>query len=123
MKVVIRNNLTTRQLLKKAQIVFNKWIRQRDAGLPCICCGSYNTSEAGHYYSQGHNSSLRFNEINVNLCCTRCNCFLHGNLIAYRQGLLKRYGQQKLDLLDSAARNRVKKWSRTELEIIIKTYS
>jgi SET domain-containing protein len=77
---------------------------------------------AGHYYSQGHHSSLRFNEINTNGQCTRCNCFLHGNLINYRQGLLKRYGQQKLDLLESAARHKVKKWSATELEIIIQQY-
>jgi hypothetical protein len=114
--------MTLPQLLKKAQTVFNKWIRNRDKNKGCISCGTQIT-EAGHYYSQGHHSALRFNEVNTNGQCTRCNCFLHGNLIKYREGLLKRYGQTKLDLLDSAARNRVKKWSRVELETIIKTYS
>jgi hypothetical protein len=114
--------MTLPQLLKKAQTVFNKWIRNRDKDKGCISCGTQIT-EAGHYYSQGHHSALRFNEMNTNGQCTRCNRWLHGNLIKYREGLLKRYGQQKLDLLDSAARNRVKKWDRTTLEQIIKKYS
>lgn len=109
-------------LLKKAQIVFNRYIRERDQDKGCISCGG-EVTEAGHYYSQGHHSALRFNEVNTNGQCTRCNRFLHGNLINYREGILKRWGQQKLDLLDSAARNKVKKWSRVELEEIIKHYS
>lgn len=111
------------KLLKKAQIVFNRWIRERDKDKGCISCGG-EVTEAGHYYSQGHYSALRFSEVNTNGQDTRCNCFLHGNLIHYRQGLLKRIGQQKLDLLDSVAtRNPIKKWTRFELEEIIKRYS
>lgn len=111
------------KLLKKAQIVFNRWIRERDKDKGCISCGS-EVTEAGHYYSQGHHSSLRFNEVNTNGQCTRCNCFLHGNLIHYRNGMMSRYDKQKLDLLDSVAtRNPVKKWTRFELEEIIKQYS
>lgn len=113
---------TLPKLLAKAQAVFNKWIRERDKDKGCISCGAAVT-EAGHYYSQGHHSALRFNEVNTNGQCTRCNRFLHGNLIHYREGIVKRWGQQKLDLLDSAARNRVKKWSRVELEAIIREYS
>jgi hypothetical protein len=49
--------------------------------------------------------------------------FLHGNLIRYRQGLVERYGEQKvLELEDSANRNRLKKWTREELEEIINQY-
>lgn len=110
------------KLLKKAQIVFNKWIRDRDKDKGCISCGS-QVSEAGHYYSQGHHSSLRFNEVNTNGQCTRCNCFLHGNLIHYRNGLIERYSQKELDLLDSVGtRDKFKKWSRFELEEIISKY-
>jgi hypothetical protein len=108
------------KLLKKAQDVFNRWIRERDKDLPCICCGSYNASEAGHYRSQGHYGSLRFNEMNVNLCCTRCNCFLHGNLIEYRKGLIKKYGEERVLMLENV--KSYKKWSRFELEAIIEMY-
>ena len=106
-------------LLKKTQKVFNAFIRSRDKDKGCISCGAA-VPEAGHYYSQGQHSALRFNDVNTNGQCTRCNRFLHGNLIRYREGILKRHGQKKLDLLDSAARNRVKKWSRIELNEIIK---
>jgi hypothetical protein len=108
------------KLLKKTQDVFNKFIRTRDKDKGCISCGAQVT-EAGHYYSQGHHSSLRYNEVNTNGQCTRCNRFLHGNLINYRHGLVKRYGEDKIHLLDSAAR-RKKKWDRYELEAIINEY-
>ncbi len=114
----MRKQKTLPQLLKKAQEVFNAWIRERDSN--CISCGG-EVHHAGHYYSQGHHSALRFNEVNTNGQCLRCNNFLHGNLINYRAGLVKKYGEQKLMLLESSARN-TKKWSRVELEWIIDFY-
>ena len=109
-------------LQKQAQKVFNAWIRERDQNKGCISCGA-EVTQAGHYYSQGHHSALRFNEVNTNGQCTRCNCFLHGNLINYRHGLFKRYELVDLVLLDSVGtRSPVKKWSRLELELIIKKY-
>ena len=108
------------QLLKKAQEVFNKWIRIRDKDKGCISCGA-QVDHAGHYYSQGHHSALRYNEVNTNGQCLRCNNFLHGNLINYRIGLIKRYGEQKVMLLEISA-NKVKKWSRCELLAIIQMY-
>lgn len=110
------------KLLAQAQRVFNNYIRARDQFSGCISCGA-TVTEAGHYYSAGHHSALRFNEVNTNGQCTRCNCFLHGNLIQYRQGIINRYGHDKLALLDSVAtREKVKKYSRFELEQIIETY-
>jgi hypothetical protein len=109
-------------LLLKAQDVFNKFIRLRDLDKGCISCIAPVT-QAGHYHSAGHHSALRFNEMNTNGQCTRCNCFLHGNLLHYRNGLIKRYGEQKVLMLDSAARRTAKKWSRAELHAIIQTYT
>lgn len=110
------------KLLAKAQVVFNKWIRERDRDRGCISCGA-KVTEAGHYFSRGHYSSMRFNEVNVNGQCTRCNCFKHGNLIHYREGLIKRYGERKvLDLELSGNIWSIKKWSRFELEWIIINY-
>lgn len=109
-------------LTKKAQLVFNAWIRNRDKDKGCISCGA-SVTEAGHYLSAGHYSALRFNEMNTNGQCTRCNCFLSGNLIKYRQGLVKRYGELKvLQLENSVAVRSVKKYSRFELESIIQEY-
>lgn len=117
-----RKILSIPALTKKAQTSFNAFIRSRDKNKGCISCGS-EVTEAGHYLSAGHFSALRFNEINTNGQCTRCNCFLSGNLIKYRQGLVKRYGEKKvLELENSVAVRSVSKYSRFELEAIIKLY-
>lgn len=106
------------KLLKKAQDTFNAFIRLRDCEKGCISCGGA-VQEAGHYFSQGHHSALRFNEMNTNGQCTRCNHFLSGNLIHYRAGLVKRYSEQKVLLLEFNAKRPRKKWTRFELMAII----
>lgn len=121
-KVITKKVLTLPKLLKKAQETFNKWIRFRDINSGCISCGG-PTEQAGHFFSQGHHSPLRFNEVNTNGQCVKCNCYLHGNLIKYRQGLVKRYGVEIVEQLElNADLHRVKKWSRLELEWICINY-
>jgi len=64
------------KLKAKAQIVFNEYIRKRDADLPCISCGEFKDNyQAGHYYAVGGFDGLRFDELNCNKECVRCNCF------------------------------------------------
>ena len=112
---------TLPQLLKHAQVVFNKFIRERDKDKGCISCGA-EIDHAGHYYSQGHHSALRFNEMNVNGQCLRCNNFMHGNLINYRKGLIKKYGEMNVTLLENTNNRTVKKWTKPELLAIIQEY-
>ena len=117
-KIVSIPNLT-----KKAQDAFNKWIRMRDEGLPCISCGSMNANQGGHFLSAGHHSAFRFSEINCNLQCTKCNCFLGGNLLNYREGMIKKYGLERVLMLENAAKlKKAKKWSRFELLAICQMY-
>ena len=110
-------------LLKKAQKVFNAWIRERDKEKGCISCSTGRPQNAGHFYHAHLYSALRFNEVNCQGQCVPCNLGKAGNPEGFRQGLLKRYPQSTIDLLDSAARNRVKKWTKWELEAIIREYS
>jgi hypothetical protein len=109
-------------LIKKATIKFNKFIRERDNGLPCISCGTHTELQAGHFYSGGHYSCLKFNENNVHGQCKRCNYFLSGNLNEYRKNLVKRIGQPGIDELDRIAalykRNGFK-WDRFSIIEII----
>ncbi len=122
MKTKTKRLIALPKLLKKAQTVFNSWIRQRDLNSGCISCGA-KVEQAGHYFSQGHYSALRFSEVNTNGQCVRCNMFLSGNLIKYRQGLIKRYGAERVELLEvSAELRRATKYTRTELEFIIEKY-
>lgn len=113
---------TLPKLLKKAQSVFNSFIRTRDKLNGCISCGG-DVDHAGHYFAQGSHSSLRFDEMNVNGQCVGCNTYKHGNLIYYRKGLVKKYGELMVEQMErEAIENRIKKWSRDELEEIISKY-
>lgn len=115
--------LTTSDYLKLAQQVFNKWIRLRDADENCISCGTppTNKRDAGHYWSAGGHSSVRFNENNVHAQCVACNQHKHGNLIAYQKGLIAKIGLQKYSELEEQAHD-TRKWDKDELKELIKTY-
>src|SRR5690349_4806618 len=104
------------KLKARAEKIFNSWIRSRDQGKPCISCGA-PANQAGHYFPVKQFSALRYNELNVNLQCAYCNCYCHGNQAMYRIGLVKRYGELAVEELErEAIDNRVKKWTRPELE-------
>lgn len=119
----IKAPLPVNSLIKKAQEQFNKFIRIRDKESGCVSCKSPKIENASHYYNAGQYTALRFNEDNVHGACIQCNHHKHGNLLPYRMTLVKRIGEQRLNLLESTAtRSRVKKWSRTELEIIYQEY-
>ena len=111
------------RLIAKAQKVFNAWIRERDKGKACISCGMAKIDHAGHYFAAGQFTALRFNETNVNGQCIQCNYFKHSNAIGYRNGLIAKYGEASVLMLESSAKRAVKKWSRFELESIIEFYS
>lgn len=94
---------TRAEHMKDAQTAFNAWVRARDAGLPCISCGTTADIQyaAGHYRSAGGHPELRFEPLNVNLQCNRnCNMAKSGNLGPYRIELIKRIGQEKVDWLE-----------------------
>jgi hypothetical protein len=108
--------------LKLAQMTFNKYIRHRDKGMSCISCGNEpKKANAGHFYSQGGHSNVRFHEDNVHLQCEHCNSYLSGNLLNYRIGIEKRIGTARLIVLEVIA-HETKKWTIQELNEIIETY-
>lgn len=123
MKIIEKKLVSIPKLTKKAQDVFNAWVRKRDKNKGCISCGSAKVEHAGHYFHAGHYSALRFSEMNCNGQCVQCNYHKHGNQIGYRRGLVERYGEGNVKLLENSVTIRtVKKWSRFELETIIKMY-
>lgn len=114
-------------LIKIATKYFNRYIRLRDTQdnyFVCISCNqpkSLDKLEAGHYLSAGHNGIVRFNEDNVHGQCHRCNFHLHGNQSNYRIGLIKKIGNERVEMLESLSRMR-HKWSREGLINVIVTY-
>lgn len=114
---------THQEYIVLLQTLFNAHIRNRDRQKPCISCGGKLTGkfDAGHYFSCGAYPNLRFNEDNVHGQCVRCNQHLHGNLIEYTPGLIKRIGQERYDKLHEL-KNQELKLSVPELHELIKKY-
>jgi hypothetical protein len=109
------------KLKAKAVKVFNNYIRERDKALGCISCPTGKADHAGHYMNAGQHSALKFDENNVHGQCVACNCYKHGNLIRYRQGLVNKIGETAVKELEATS-NLVKKWTRQDYEEIIRHY-
>jgi len=115
-------NKTIRQLIDKAVKVVHAYVRERDKDKPCISCGIYTALEAGHFYSGGHYSALKFNYDNIHGQCGRCNRHLSGNLNEYRKRIVERIGPERLAVLDRTADQYKRmnfKWDRFSLIDII----
>lgn len=90
--------------LKKAQEVINQYVRLRDQNKSCISCGTTNQTiqyHAGHFKPIGVNQQLRFNLLNIHKQCSRCNNYLSGNLVPYRENLIEKIGIERVEALES----------------------
>jgi hypothetical protein len=109
-------------LMKAAQIVFNQYIRLRDAGNKCISCGQVPKKEnAGHYWNTHYHQAVRFDEDNVHLQCEHCNNNLSGNIPNYHENLVIKIGQERFDALSKRAKE-TRKYTKEEVRNIIKEY-
>ena len=114
--------MTVQDYVKIAQQVFNKYIRERDKGNKCISCGKKPLKEnAGHFYNANNHWNVRFDEYNVHLQCEHCNTFLSGNLINYRENLIKKIGTEEYNKLVDRAKV-TRKFTVEELKEIINIY-
>jgi hypothetical protein len=114
---------TVQDLLKKAQKVFNTFIRLRDKDQPCISCDRKlgTKYDCGHYFSSGGHKSVTFDESNCHAQCIYCNQHLHGNLLNYQIGIKERIGAHELIELNGRAHLEFKP-SRDELNELIDKY-
>lgn len=95
-----------RAKLADAQPVFNElrrwqeleWFADRGLEPVCISCQKPLGNDqwcAGHLKSAGEHSNTRFDRMNVHLQHNkRCNMALSGDIVNYKLGLVKRFGEQ-----------------------------
>ena len=114
-------------LKNKLDTVFSRFIRLRDARkdgtFQCISCGRIlplDQADCGHYITRQH-MSTRFSEKNCNAQCRSCNRFDEGNMQGYRRGLILKYGEPAVLLLESM-KNQTNKISDFEYSTMIKYY-
>lgn len=111
---------------REAQKAVNAYIRKRDEKELCISCrnelknpnGYIGKSgvHAGHYKSRGGYPELRFEELNINSQCYRCNVQLSGNIENYRINLVEKIGLEKVEWLEGP--HKAKKYTCAELKEI-----
>ena len=118
---------TRRDWINDAQREFNRYIRLRDSGKACICCGKELADpkfgggfDAGHYRSTGSAPHLRFDERNCHAQRKYCNQFGAGRAVDYRIGLIGRIGREAVEELERD--NTPRKWTIEELKAIRDKY-
>lgn len=122
----IREKLKTLgEFESEAKKEFQKFIRKRDAELPCISCGTMTTDlwDGGHFKKAELYSGVIFDEMNCHKQCRKCNRFLGGNELNFREGLVIRYGEAYvLEIEQRAAQLRVYKYTKDQLKEIREKY-
>lgn len=120
---------TRKELTREAQQAFNAWIRRRDYGEDCICCGSPmnwasdlpgGEIDAGHYLSIGSSPHLRFVEANVHAQRKSCNRPGGTTRMEFRAGMIARIGLTLVESLEADQAPR--KYSADELRAIRDEY-
>lgn len=115
------------ELIREADKAFCAFIRARDEGKPCICCGRTSdawtrggTWDAGHYRSRGAASHLRYHEDNCHRQLKQCNRRAF-DVAGYRANLITRIGLERVERLEQD--NGTHKWTRDELIAIRRHYT
>lgn len=114
--------------LKKLDKVFSEYIRLRDADengiCTCITCGAkhhWKNMDNGHFIKRQH-MSLRYNEINCNAQCRKCNWLGQGEDVKYAAALQKKYGPDIVEKL-LLAKNKTVKFTQFEIDQMTKYYT
>lgn len=99
---------TTKELRPEAQTAFNRYIRLRDAGLPCFDCGKPiepnklgGSADAGHFLGRGGHPNLALEEDNCFIERKNCNRAGGATDAAKRTGAIARIGLQRVEALEA----------------------
>lgn len=110
----------------KLDRVFSEYIRKRDSKdgyFTCISCGRvlpYEQADCGHYINRKH-MITRYSEVNCAAQCRKCNRFDEGNMSGFRNGLVSRYGEERVLILEMQ-KDKTKRYSDVEYKVLIEHY-
>lgn len=113
--------------MKEADRVFSLWVRlsraTEDGYGTCYTCGHqahYKKLQAGHYVSR-YVKQLRYEVDNVKIQCPMCNIWKRGDLLTFRENLVRDLGEPRVLELE-AKRKELFKPTRTFYEEKISHY-
>jgi hypothetical protein len=107
---------TRKEAAKKA---CHAYIRERDKGLPCICCGRpiNGVTHSGHFLESGNNPLIRYDEDNIHGQSAYCNTYQGGNSDDYEGRLRVKIGNERVNALLSKKGKSIKRTASDYLEI------
>ncbi len=118
---------TISKLKKKLDSLFSQYIRLRNADylgrVKCFTCGDmkhWKEQQAGHFQSRSHHST-RWDEVNVQVQCVKCNMFRQGEQYKFGLYLDDRFGDGTAEELENRAKTIVK-LNRVDYEEAIERY-
>ena len=119
---------TISKLKKELDNIFSVFIRLRDATdegvVQCFTCSRishYKSGmQCGHFQSRRHHST-RWNELNCQVQCVKCNLYEQGEQFRFGIGLDRKYGEGTADELEFLSRT-IMKVSRIDYEEKISYY-
>lgn len=87
---------------KDLQVEINTIVRAIDDGYPCIATGTLEGKRnAGHYIGTKANPTIRFHLENIWIQSEHSNMWQSGDTIRYQQGIIKTFGSDYLDYMNS----------------------
>jgi hypothetical protein len=119
-KKVLKEKLTTpdNYRAKNLQPTINKIARFIDYGCSCIATDNFGKLAGGHNISVGANRSTALNLHNIHIQSFASNSFKGGDTIKYHKGIVKRYGKEYLEFMDSLHKTPKISLSYNEMVII-----
>ena len=118
---------TISKLKKKLDVLFSQFIRRRNADhlgrVKCFTCGvekHWKEQQAGHFQSRSHHST-RWDEVNVQVQCVKCNMFRQGEQYKFGMYLDQKFGDGTAEELEYRAKTIVK-LNRVDYEEAIERY-
>lgn len=110
-------------ITSKADKYFSLFIRLRDAddnGIgTCCTCGAMKPvkeMDCGHFIKRQH-MATRFSEVNCAIQCKRCNAFEQGRNEDFERYLIKRWGQDRVNMLKLPQTRKTTKFELIFIEI------
>lgn len=103
--------------LESTKTICHAYIRLRDRGKNCISCNKpwSKDFQAGHLFSGGGHSNVKFNEENINGQCPSCNSSSVFDVEKYIVEFEKRYSPEEFEVLRAQAYEE-KRWTVEELK-------
>lgn len=110
------------QFKKKLWKKFADWLKSKK-GTTCFTCGKTGLSgvdrQAGHLFPKGQYNALRWDPLNIEIQCSKCNIWNHGAYTEFINNYIATYGREQYEAL-YAKRNEFKQWKLEDLKDIEK---